>query len=33
MEEVNIPAFVATAPFISIPTASPVIPYVKTAGR
>nr|QQP17287.1 photosystem II protein M [Selaginella exaltata]QQP17323.1 photosystem II protein M [Selaginella exaltata] len=33
MEEVNIPAFIATASFILIPTASLVILYVKTAGR
>nr|YP_009589796.1 photosystem II protein M [Selaginella tamariscina]QBL76379.1 photosystem II protein M [Selaginella tamariscina]QGU93276.1 photosystem II protein M [Selaginella stauntoniana] len=33
MGEVNILAFIATAPLIPIPTASPIIPYAKTASR
>nr|YP_003097474.1 photosystem II protein M [Selaginella moellendorffii]ACT88979.1 photosystem II protein M [Selaginella moellendorffii]ADH10433.1 photosystem II protein M [Selaginella moellendorffii]QBL07937.1 photosystem II protein M [Selaginella moellendorffii]UFP91616.1 photosystem II protein M [Selaginella erythropus] len=33
MGEVNIPAFIATALLIPIPTASSIIPHVKTAGR
>nr|YP_009555698.1 photosystem II subunit M [Selaginella kraussiana]YP_009555724.1 photosystem II subunit M [Selaginella kraussiana]AZU95815.1 photosystem II subunit M [Selaginella kraussiana]AZU95841.1 photosystem II subunit M [Selaginella kraussiana] len=32
-EEADIPAFIATAPSVLIPTASPVTPYVKTVGR
>nr|YP_009555779.1 photosystem II subunit M [Selaginella lepidophylla]AZU95896.1 photosystem II subunit M [Selaginella lepidophylla] len=32
-EEVNIPAFIATAPFILIPTAFLIVPYVKTASQ
>nr|YP_001687202.1 photosystem II protein M [Aneura mirabilis]ABS54463.1 photosystem II protein M [Aneura mirabilis]ABU93671.1 photosystem II protein M [Aneura mirabilis]ABU93672.1 photosystem II protein M [Aneura mirabilis]ABU93673.1 photosystem II protein M [Aneura mirabilis]ABU93674.1 photosystem II protein M [Aneura mirabilis] len=31
--EVNVSAFVATALSISIPTASLLIPYVRTAGQ
>nr|YP_009911233.1 photosystem II protein M [Polystichum tripteron]QLD21441.1 photosystem II protein M [Polystichum tripteron] len=31
--EVNILAFVATALFILIPTASPPIPYIQTAAQ
>nr|YP_009589677.1 photosystem II protein M [Selaginella remotifolia]YP_009589725.1 photosystem II protein M [Selaginella remotifolia]QBL76260.1 photosystem II protein M [Selaginella remotifolia]QBL76308.1 photosystem II protein M [Selaginella remotifolia] len=33
MEEADTPAFIATAPSVSIPTASPVTPHVKTVGR